>query len=70
MLGAAGDLGFKASTCVLAECGNTLHEALVTIAVQPQDRAIHLLMLSQIDDSQLRDPDSAEAVHILVTMAN
>ena len=60
----------RTETCVLAECGKTLHEDLVTIAVQSQDRAVHLLMLSQIDDSQLRVPDSAEAVHILVTMAS
>lgn len=60
----------RTETCVLAECSKTLHENLVTTAVQSQNRAVHLLILSQINDNQLRFPDSAEAVHIIITITN
>lgn len=52
----------RAETYVLDECSKTLHECILAVAVQPQYRVVNLLMLAGIVDSQLRFPDSAEAV--------
>ena len=52
----------RTEICVFVECNKTLHENLLTVVVQSQNRTVHFLILFQINDNQLRFLDFVKIV--------